>query len=596
MLDSLGGPNVRYVRTQQNIDLNQMNQQIRWVVERVWPVLDGSLPLTKMSERLGVDTYTAMQAIWEMKNAGLIAMANFEQYHRSGQLGPALVPGHDVDLNFWDNLQGFYLDELSTGPVTMQGNYFGSTHLLQPTTLLHTMSVASKYGAVVLKEGRLVGLHNGKFMANLSSPPPFPLSKMAWIGTLSDMSAKRMRAATAELETDLGEEGLGVRGALTGAKARQILSSAAEVLTNSAPPPSEIGGPLVPSNEPEVLRKFNKIQMGVGGAGLGLVIGMIFAVVFMSPKTPVVVPVPAVQPSQSSSATGTGTGDAAPKVAPSGELFKQTLRLTAVKDIPIGDFKFVDTSKDTGNKPSFGLESESLNQRIIFVVWPDIRIQASVDNNMSQPPFIPVKALVDIMSTKDSARGSLPFRDFYYRVHHYYNTSDKDTMAFVAAYTSNEPDKSVLIVAMPLKGEGQLDYLNTINMVQRMININSGDAASNAAGNNGSTAAPVVATAEDIQAYRQKVGDIIKAVYKNPADADRASTKCQVKFVIDSTGNISKLELKYTAGMDEVDKAVQKAITSSVPFPPPPSGIRGGQAEMLVTLEPGASELTISEP
>jgi TonB family protein len=334
--------------------------------------------------------------------------------------------------------------------------------------------------------------------------------------------------------------------------------------------------------------------MGVGGAGIGLLIGMIFAVVFMSPKAPVVVPTAAVQPAPTSTATGTGTGDAAPKVAPSGEQFKQTLRLAAVKDTPFGDLKFVDTSKDTANKPAFGLESESLNQRIIFVIWPDARIQASVDNNMPQPPFIPVKT-AQITGTKDAASGSLPFRDFYYRVHHYNNATDKDTMAFVAAYTSNEPDKSVLIVAMPLKGEGPLDYMNTINVIQRMINI-GGDTAGNAGGNSGSASSPAVATAEDIQAYRQKVGDIIKAAYKNPADADRASSKCQVKFVIDSSGNISKLELKYTAGMDEVDKAVQKAITANVPFPPPPAGSKGAQAEMLVTLEPGASELTISEP
>lgn len=581
MLDALGGPNVRYVRTRQQMDINQINQQIRWVVERIWPALDGALSLTKLSDRVGVDTYTALQALWEMKHLGLVAMANFEQYHRSGQLGPALVPGHDVDLKFWDNLQGFFLDDLSTLPMTIQGNFFGSTHLLSQANLLHTMPVQSKYGAVILKDGRLVGLHNGKFTANLQNPPPFPLYQMAWIGTLSDMGAKRMRAATSEIDADLAPEAMSGRATMTGLKARPDLAS------TSAPEQQLPVKPVI-SDEPEILQKFTKIQMGAAGGAIGLLFGMILACVTMAPKSPVAVPPPQNNTATSSTGTSTGSADTgtADKGPPTSQAFKATLKLANVKETPPPLYRYTDTSKETSPRPSFGLESEQQNQKIYFVVWPNPSTANAVESNMKQPPYVPVKAEEHVPPLKE---GNSPLRNFTWKATRYMNNSDKPTVVFLGAFSSSQGDKSILVVAVPFKGEGELDFNNTTNTVERTLNDN-GSASSGANGEGATTASDA-----DVQAYRQKIADIIKPGFKAPPDADRTASKCMVNFTIDGAGAISKLELKYSSGMDEVDKAVQKAITSKVPFPAPPN-TKTGQVEMQATVDAGGSDLSIGEP
>ena len=588
MLDALGGPNARYVRTKQQLDMNQINAQIRWVVERIWQCLDGALPLTKMSERLSIDTYTAMQALWEMKHLGLVAQATGDQYHRSGQLGPPLTPGHEVDLKFWDNLQGFFLDELSTSPVTVQGNYFGSTHLLQITQLLHTMTLpAAKYGAIVLKDGRLIGLHNGKFVAPLQNPPPFPLSQMSWIGSLSDMSAKRMRGHATDMEIPMeGQEELpnlvSGRGTITGMKARSMQTAALESGAVPGAPPSEQAPAPAASDEPEILQKFSKIQILGAGGGMFL-IGLLMSLgAMMAPKP---------QPVATNSPTGTGstskTAIATPvgqKVPTGVDAIRQGVIAANFKDTTIPPFTFVDTTKETAPKLSFGMESEQSNQRIYFVVWPNPDTTSATETNSTQPPFTPLR---QAPRGKVIEQGISDAHNFYWKATRYWNKEDKDTVALVGAFPSTQPDKSILVVALPYKGEGELDYRNTINTVTRMFNENAGAQAT------GSTsAAPAEASAEELEAYRQKVGQIIKEAYKAPLDAER-SNRCVVNFSIDESGNVTKLELKYSSGMDEVDKAVQKAITSKAPFPAPPK-TRTGTLPVQVNEE--ANDFSITEP
>lgn len=576
MLDALGGPNARYMRRQQQLDLNQINPQIRWVVEKVWPALDGGLPLSKMSERLAVDTYTAIQALWEMKHLGIVVQATTDQFHRSGQLGPALTPGHEVDLKFWDTLQAFYLDDLSNLPVMIQGNYFGSCHLLNLHTLLHTMPLPHcKYGAVVLKDGRLIGVHNGKFTANLQNPPPFPLSQMTWIGSLSEMSAKRMRTATTDIDSEGMDESLVAsgRGTITGLKTRPSVTMPADL----TPPPSE-QAPGTVINEPAVLQKFSKVQILGAGGGMFL-IGLLMALNSMLAPKPTVV---ATQPPPVSTTT-TATDTGSQSEAPDPEAIKAGIKVASLRDKAIPPFSFTDTSKLTAPKKSVGLESEQANQKIMLVAWPNNDVKSSVDSNVKQPPF--VMPLHQNNWTKQIDEGTSPVHNFYWKAWRYATKDEKPYVALVGAYNA-QSEQAILVVATPFKDEGELDYKNTVNLIERMIiDTPSGEASAQ-------TPASGEASAQEVQAYRQKTGDMIKSAYKAPSGSDRAN-KCVVNFVIDYTGNISKLELKYSSGMEDVDKAVQKAITSKLPFPPPPK-TREGQIPMRVTVE--SDEMTIDEP
>jgi outer membrane biosynthesis protein TonB len=586
MLDALGGPNARYVKSRPQIDLNQINPQIRWVVEKIWPALDGGLPLTKLSERLGVDSWTAVQALWEMKHLGLVGQDNSEQFHRSGQLGAALTPGHDVDLKFWDPLTAFYLDDLSNLPVAVQGNYFGSNKLLNLSTLLHTMPLPHcKYGAAVIKDGRLIGVHNGKYTAVMQNPPPFPLSQMIWVGSLSEMSAKRIRAT--EMSAADSEEMAAIpsagRGTMTGLKTRPHA-----ILPPELTAPQNLEGETqaaAPSNEPEILQKFSKIQILGAGGGMFL-IGLLMSMgAMMSPK-PSAVPTPAAVNTSTSTSTASSSGQ--PTVS-GADSMKQAVSIASFKQTALPPFVYTDTSKDTMPKPSFGLESEQANQKILFVVWPNPDVRAAVDSNTKTPPFIP---LVPFEYGGRIDEGTSEMHNMYWKAWRYLNKGDKEgknqkaTAALIGCFTTNQPDKSILVVAYPYKGEGELDYKNTINTIERMFT------ETNSSESGTSSPAATQASAEEVQAYRQKVGESIKAAYKAPDGADRAN-KYQIVFNINSEGKIAKMETKYSSGMEDVDHSVEKAIQSKVPFPAPPK-TSDGLVPMRVTVTP--DEFTVDEP
>ncbi len=590
MLDALGGPNARYIRARPGLEGAQINPQIRWVVERIWPVLDGCLPLTKMSERLAIDTYTALQALWEMKHLGLVNTAPADQYHRSGQLGSALTPGHDVDMKFWDGLQAFYLDDLSTVPISAIGNFFGSSRLLSTNTLLHTLPLpACKFGAIILKEGRLVAVHNGKFSANLQNPPPFPLSQMTWIGSLSDMSAKRMRTATAEIDSDGMEEisQAAGRAGSGGLKGRSTMSSMSAYPGDAAGLASqgENGdGPPKVSTEPEILQKFTKIQI-LGAGGAMFVIGFLMAINSMlsAPKPAVVA---TAKPDASNSKTSSPAQNQSNSVPSGGEAIKAALQVAGLKDQTLPPFKFADTSKQTSPKLSFGLEAEN-NQKMLFVVWPNPVISNTVDTCSAQPPFLTLKG-VPTNKMLEEGHGT---HGFYWKATRYANKDGKDTVALVGAFQSNQADKCILVISEPWKDEGDLDYRGAVNIIEHMFANPEGTVPSD--GTSASTSATTTeASSADIDAYRNSTLELIKGAYKAPAESDRAN-KCVVNFVIDSSGNISKLELKYSSGVDDVDKAVQKAITSKVPYPTPPN-TKAAQVPMQVTVDGG--EFSIGEP
>ena len=585
MLDALGGPNARYVKTKPNIDLNQINPQIRWVVERIWPILDGTLPLTKFSEKLSIDTYTSLQALWEMKHLGLVGINNNDLYHRSGQVGQPLTSGHDLDLKIWEGIQAFYLDELSTVPVFMQGNFFGSTNLLTPNTLLHTIPVASRFGAAILKDGRIIGVHNGKYVpSKAASTPPFPLLQMVWIGGLSDMSAKRLRTSTLETLDEAEQDSMAStgRGTMTGVRRAGSSSSADNSL-----PPSEQAPPTQDSSEPAILQKFSKIQILGAGGGMFL-IGLLMSLsAMMAPKptTPVAnnTGTSAATKTATSTATGAGLGEIAPPSSMAPASLKPALDLAGFKDSALHPFQFIDTNKDTTPKLSFGLQAEQPNQKILFVSYPNANLKDVVDKNINQIPFWPAKSSFNEKPLEEGQSEHMTYRVGRYLV----DKTDEKTktvktvpmVALVGAFSSTRPDSSILVIAQPFKGEGELEYRSLVSMIERMF------AEKGSADGSGSAAQEAVADPADIEKYRSTVGQIIKDGYKAPPDSDRAN-KCMVRFIIDQTGKISKLELKYSSGMEEVDKALQRAVTSSVPFPEPPK-FKDGQLAVQVTVDGG---------
>lgn len=582
LLDSLGGPAACYVRRAPQVDMNQIPPQSRWVIERIWPALDGFLPLSKLSDRLQMDSYTAVQAVRDLLQMGVIADGGKDHFHRTGQLGPPLTPGADFDLSTWDTLQAFYLDECSGAPMVAAGNYFGPSSLLSPRTLIHTAQIPNaSHGAAIIKDSRLLGIHNGQYMAsNPANMPPFPVSQMIWVGSLSELgAAKRLRAAETNAEdSELTNTG---RQAISGMR-RSYEMPAEEPVSAGNTKPEEA------SNEPAFLQKFSRIQILGAGGGM-FAIGLIMALnsILSAPR-----PVPAPTPTVTTTSTSTTTDAVA-----SGDAVQAAAIAKDVANFinpPIAPYQYEDTTKLTSPKKSFGLIAQGPNVRMMFVEFP------VAAHTVKSSIFPTIRLKLPFWGHETAEYKPVMMKD---SPHLYYEVFEgqlkgakpedppKPGMYFLGVIPAANPSNSIVVMAEPFSKEGKLDYNTVASVVARMRSQTSapstsdttrggapsGDAASDAGG---------PPTPEQIQAYKQTVFDSIKAVYKHPSNSEQAN-RCEIYLKIDADG-VPRIEMKQSSAVDSVDKTLQKAILSKSPFPAPPGE---SNVDMTVVLEDGELKL-----
>lgn len=577
ILDQLGGPSACFVRTSPNFDFAQVPQQSRWVIERLWPALDGFLPLSKLSERLHIDSYTAVLAVRDLLQMGVIADAGKDHFHRTGQLGPPLTPGADTDLAVWDVLQAFHLDECSGAPMLAAGHYFGSSSLLMPRTLLHTALLPSaNHGAALIKDQRLIGIHNGQYVAaNPQNMPPFSVSQMIWIGSLSELgAAKRLRAV--ESDADDSDQAVSSRQAASGM--RRAYEPPAVPEMEHPPKPEE------PSREPAFLRNFSRMQIVGAGAGMFFV-GFIMALnsILSAPR-----PMPAPQPVpkvETATSTTTDAGDPAVAAATAQEIANFI-------NPPIAPYKYEDTSALTKPKKSFGLTAEGPNLHLLFVEFPVAVHTMKSTILKTLLPTVPFwgHTTTAIQTTKSDT----PI--LYYEV---YECSFKPetpdapvkTGTFFLGVIPGVTEKScVVVLAEPFKKEGKVDFVNAASIITRMRAAQKAAAVPDTAASDPAASTPTdaatEATPEQIEAYKKTVFGIIKSVYKHPSNSETAS-RCEFDVKIGPDG-MARIEQKQSSAVDSVDKTLLKAISAKQPYAAPP-----GQStvEMKIILEDG--ELTL---
>ena len=580
ILDQLGGPSACFVRTAANFDFAQVPQQSRWVIERLWPALDGFLPLSKLSERLRIDSYTAVLAVRDLMQMGVIADAGRDHFHRTGQLGPPLTPGADTDLAVWDVLQAFYLDECSGAPMLSSGNYFGSSSLLTPRTLLHTAQLPSaNHGAALIKDQRLIGIHNGQYVAgNPQNMPPFSVSQMIWIGSLSELgAAKRLRAV--EIDADDSEQAVSSRQASSGM--RRAYEPPA--VPDQEPHPDK---PVEPTNEPAFLQKFSRMQIVGAGAGM-FVIGLIMtANSILSAPRPMPAPQPITPVVATKTSTTTDAGDPAVAAAMAQEIAN-------FMNPPIAPFQYEDTSALTKPKKSFGLTAEGPNLRLLFVEFPVAvhTMKSSIFKTLL--PTVPFWGHLTRILTTKSETPSL-----YYEVYetNFKQEKPKDPLKtgllFIGVIPGATDNSCVVVLGEPFKKEGKIDFVNAASIINRMrvakpVAATPDATATDTAASTASTdSAATEATPEQIEAYKNTVFGTIKSVYKHPSNSEKAS-RCEFDVKIGADG-MARIEQKQSSAVDSVDKTLLKAIAAKQPYAAPP-----GQStiEMKIVLEDG--ELTM---
>lgn len=580
VIEMLGGMDVRFGKATKFADFSTVPSQERWVAERLWEVLDGMLPLSKVSGRIGADTYSTVKMVWEFANMGLIQANQKRAFHSNGQLGSMLVPAQDMELSVWDNVTAFYLDSISAAPAVAQGNLFGPAKLLNNKTLLHTVSLPPGVStAAMLKDGKLIGIYTGSYVAHGNmNMPPMGLNRMTWVGALNELGAKRLR--TSELATGEAPDGAPVEPDKDQAVSQRIS------IRNRAMSSPELPSIPLEDNQEELgaLSKFTKKQLATAAGGSMALAFILLLSMMFSPHggggtTTASSPSPAVsqgKPGDSASGKKDAKSDKAPPpVAGIGDAAAAKLAQQAAGfGTPPDTFVYKDCSKLTDPKPSWELVSELKNLDIMFVVWPNPAPYNNGAKDISaRPPF----ADISRWEYGDEFKGETEHTR-YVAGHYSMNKKNEKGTALVGALPyKDDPNKCIIFVAKPASGLTLQEMSAPPNLIEQLIQrgkstttaMNFGDAKpgddSQAAGAGDSA----VATPEQLADYRKKLVGLIQGNYKEPQADKDADTKVGMLFTIDADGQISDLQMKPNTN-DDFNKAIKKAFNNSQPLPKPP--------------------------
>jgi outer membrane biosynthesis protein TonB len=579
VVEMLGGAEVRFMKATKLADFNSIQPADRWVAERLWEVLDGYLPLHKVAEHAGTDTYSTVKMLWDFATMGLITVNQNPAFHNNGQLGALLVPAQEIEISTWDPLTAMYLDPVSGAPNTVSGNFFGSAHVLNNKSLLHTTPVPPGVPAAALfKEGKLVGIHCGPANLRGNNMPPMALQKMIWIGALGDLGSKRLRNAEAAAEAaELAADGMSIDDPqatsqrLSTLRNRGVTAETAKVVTagmgggaSSAQYPEEETGPLA---------KYSKKQIAMGG-GIAFAAGLLMMVGSMTmPHGNAPAPQAATQPPQEAPKPVAPVVKEDPEIGdlPSKELAE---KIAGFGGNPPFSFKYMDTMKKTEPRESFGLVSELKNTDIIFINWPNIAPMTqqglntiarklpvyNADRMDNRPEF---QSQIDAPVQWVGGNYALPIPGGGYSKQNY-----------IIGGIPNKVDstKCVVWIAKGLQeGTAVPDLQYPGRVIEQMLTQGKA-AASKPAGGAGADPAAAggeFAKPEELAEYRKKLAATIKANYKMPKAEESEDTTVGMSFALNENGTATNITLKPN-GNDDFNRAIQKAVDASQPFPSPP--------------------------
>lgn len=464
LLQQLGGPEARYQQVVQNFDPEAASEEIRWMVGPLWLSLDGYTSLDKLPRKVGVDTYTILIAIRELVNRGVASQINrISPFPCTGQMGNPLISHTDFEVHPWDPLQAFFLDPIAGKPTWMEGNFFGVANSLQPKNMLHTIAVPPEArGALILKDYKLIGLHIGAQELKPGQPaPPVKCYQFMWMGALLDLSTRKVRSpGEGEEEGGVGTlrsslDALSDEAALEQEKSKVKIQCPTCFAVNAdygtcttcgatieAPPEEpEPSNKLMASKPVQELKKVQKqlkmTDKQAIAAGCGILAIPLILLTMCIPKAP--------PPPQ---ATNTPPPSQISRTKPSDKKAVQLAVDEAGFSATVPPmYNYTDTSDITSPTPSFGLESEQANQKILFIVYDDLAPLQSLDNFVGKPPFTEVDR-ADKESVVDSSEQILGAGKLKWILGRYTKPgSEESVQIMVASFAAVKPGKSILVVA-----------------------------------------------------------------------------------------------------------------------------------------------------
>ena len=597
-LNYIGGAKVRFSKTTANFDASSANENIRFLLQALWNTVDGFITVDKLSQRVGADTFTIVQGLREMMNRGVISPLNkATPFPCHGTLGDPLVSHTDFDIKPGDSLQAFMLDPLSGGPIWRTGNFNGVSSVLQPKNLLHTVpTLPGAKGALILKDYKLVGVHNGNVVTKPGQTPPQTpdgkVSQMMFMSAMFDMGTKKLRNATDGAEdADSTYAGLRTRthdmAAAPGAEqyiCRKCHASNSQpgpcfnCGTVIIPPPPE-SDPTGPFAKPIMLarkikKKYNLTDdqlMMYGGCAAAVPVLLLFFLV--SAMMPHPKPVGYYEPAPHHSSPQAIT------VATDVIGFSPTL--------PTG-FWYEDTSALTKPSQSVGIYSDTSNQKITFIVFDDTQAMTGLDSFITKPPFSEAKSQAP---ASQGVNASLPIGKglFKYYEGKYIDLQDKEFSMLIGAFLPKAEGKSVYVTATQLHDTGlPYDFKSALFIIDSAASLwTRAENAKKEAGDKGDKGdedddKANYATEDEIKEYLEKVADKIQEQFELPDgfsdELDKPkSTKLKVNVNVDigDDGSVKKLEVSTPSDSEKVTNAVTAAITAAAPFKDVPKTKRG---------------------
>lgn len=603
LIAKLGGPDARYQKAVQQFDLQSVSEGMQWLVDRLWSAVDGYITVDKLPERVGADTYSIVYGLRELANRGVITLLNrATPFACGGKLGSPLISHTDFDINAGDSLTAFYLDPLSGAPVWRQGNFAGVASVLMPKNLLHTIPILSHIpGALILKDYKLVGVHNGAVPPKPNqSQPGQKLFQMIWIGALLDMTTKKLRAG--EGSEDNGEQDQGISGLRSRSETDSVLAKTRQekhicprcYAANTQPGTCFNCGTLIEPTEPEpelsglpkIVNNFQifKEKYGITNGHLAIacaiVVGFpLFGMMFCTPP----IPEPSEPPPAQNPASTHPSSESAIMIAVENGGFKGTA--------PPG-YWYEDTAALTKPAKSFGLYSVASNQKLLFVLIDDLAPLLNLKTFITRPLYTEAKGPMsdDLLKAKvDEGSQICGSGNLTWFVGRYQMPNDEPPRAiFVGSLPAKDEKKSFLVIGQALNGSATYDYKSALWVIDQMAEEMTNE------GNKKRLAAheqhqPIMeelpnksaenlevsqyATDEEIQVFLQQLEMKLSQELSIPEELQdelkkKKSKKLKVTLTvgIDHDGNIKKMEITEPSEVDKVNNALIKDVNSQAPF------------------------------